>query len=89
MVNKSVLDPVTQQTLPVATGGTAIKRDMTEANTELTELIASSRADTLYDPAPPLPISPTKTVSGFCNNTSPIFFAAGVLLIIFAFIKTK
>ena len=89
MPNNSVLDPVAQQVLPVATGGTAIKREMNDTNTELTELMASARADTLYDPLPPQPASAGRTVAGFCNNTTPVLFAAGVLLVIFAFIKTK
>lgn len=89
MSTNSVLDPVVQQTLPVSTGSTTGKREMNDTNTQLTELVAASRADTLYDPNPPPPASPGGTVAGFCNFSYPTLFAAGILLVIFAFIKTK
>jgi len=88
-LNTSVLNPVLPTTLTVSSGDTQTKRDMVNTNQQLTEIAATTRADTLYDPPPPPPAAPGGLVSGFCNYTASGLTAAGILLIIFAFINKR
>ena len=85
----NVLDPVSQNILTVSGGNTETKRNMVNLNEQITEMAAKSRADTLYDPQPPPPVTPGKLVAGFCNYSSSALAAAGILLIIFAFMKKR
>ena len=92
----STLQAQQVSSLPIGSGGTsATKKELNDNNTRLTMMTSQAKANTVFDPPAPKPLTP-QIVQPFCNGPSSssdviaeVLMAAGVIFIAYGILAKK